>query len=178
MRRSDTWIAVVWMCVIGAAWHFLFEWTGRTLVVAPFAPVNESVWEHAKIAFWPAVVFLAFDPRRRMGWGAAWFATMLAALAGPLIMLGGFYAYTAVTPHGLWQDILLFVLSVSLAQWFASWAMSRARVTAVSLASVTALWLAYLVTQTAWTFAPPHAPPFRDARNGAYGVPLETRTAP
>ena len=39
---------------LGCAWHFLYDWYPHFLV-GLFAPVNESVWEHLKLLFWPVI---------------------------------------------------------------------------------------------------------------------------
>ncbi|MFW9925127.1 MAG: DUF6512 family protein, partial [Candidatus Thorarchaeota archaeon] len=39
---------------LGALWHFMFEWFGGWPPIGWFLPVNESVWEHIKLMFWPA----------------------------------------------------------------------------------------------------------------------------
>lgn len=40
----------------GVLLHFCFDWSGRRRLLAVFAPVNESVWEHLKMAYWPLLV--------------------------------------------------------------------------------------------------------------------------
>ena len=53
-RGTSVWevSGVLFILAIGSALHFVFEWTGEFTLVAPFVPVNESVWEHLKMAFW------------------------------------------------------------------------------------------------------------------------------
>ena len=42
---------------LGAAAHFFYEWSGNNFFVGMFSPVNESVWEHMKLAFFPMLLF-------------------------------------------------------------------------------------------------------------------------
>ena len=44
-------LILIW--ISGVILHFLYDLTGRSWLVGLFAPVNESVWEHYKLAFWP-----------------------------------------------------------------------------------------------------------------------------
>ena len=37
--------------------HFIYEWSGNQMVVGIFAPVNESVWEHLKLTYWPMLIW-------------------------------------------------------------------------------------------------------------------------
>ena len=43
-------IAIIFISVIGTLLHFMYEWSGHNKVVSLFAAVNESTWEHIKIA--------------------------------------------------------------------------------------------------------------------------------
>ena len=43
--------------VIGTLLHFLYQWTGENCVIAAFSAVNESVWEHLKMLFFPMLLF-------------------------------------------------------------------------------------------------------------------------
>ena len=57
MPRIDrrTWIAFVIAALAGSGLHFLY-----TLLPCPvtalIAPVNESLWEHLKLLFWPGLI--------------------------------------------------------------------------------------------------------------------------
>lgn len=37
--------------------HFVYDWSGEATIVGLFTPVNESVWEHLKLLFWPLFVW-------------------------------------------------------------------------------------------------------------------------
>ena len=41
----------------GTILHFLYDWTGGSILAAPFSGVNESTWEHMKLLFWPLFLF-------------------------------------------------------------------------------------------------------------------------
>ncbi|MEM4188473.1 MAG: DUF6512 family protein, partial [Candidatus Hadarchaeum sp.] len=43
----------------GSFLHFAFELSGNFRPLALIAAVNESTWEHLKLAFWPAFIFYA-----------------------------------------------------------------------------------------------------------------------
>ena len=46
--------------ILGTLLHFTFEWSGFQEIVGVFSAVNESVWEHLKIAFIPSILFMIF----------------------------------------------------------------------------------------------------------------------
>ncbi|MBE7055804.1 MAG: hypothetical protein E7392_06810, partial [Ruminococcaceae bacterium] len=43
--------------IAGVILHFLFDWTGGSVLVAPFSAVNESIFEHMKLLFFPMLLF-------------------------------------------------------------------------------------------------------------------------
>ena len=47
--------------LVGTVLHFLYDWLGESVLVAPFSGVNESTWEHMKLLFWPMLIFALFQ---------------------------------------------------------------------------------------------------------------------
>ncbi len=111
MRRK--WGLVFTLAVLGgAALHFLYDVWPNPLT-AVLAPVNESVWEHLKLLYWPflAAAFVlargADDARGR------WCGLLVGLLAAPLLLLGAYYPLRyGFGVHGLWLDLLLYVLAM------------------------------------------------------------------
>ena len=58
-QRSILWQAAGFAAVTlgGTILHFLYGWTGGSVLIAPFSGVNESTWEHMKLLFWPLFLF-------------------------------------------------------------------------------------------------------------------------
>ena len=50
-------------CVIGIGtlFHFLFELLGQNAFVGLFTPVNESVWEHLKLIYFPFIISMTVE---------------------------------------------------------------------------------------------------------------------
>jgi hypothetical protein len=78
--------------------HFAFGWSGRWLPLALVAPVNESVWEHLKMAYWPLceltlveLIVLDAAPPGLPGGAALAFCAMAAVMLG----LNGQYGISA-----------------------------------------------------------------------------------
>ncbi len=156
----------------GSALHFAFEWCGRLAVVAPFVPVNESVWEHLKLAYWPALLYAAVEyvAFRRDAAGLV-LAKSAGILLMPVLIVVLFYAYTALLGHHLLVlDILLFLVAVAAGQLLSGMlpnaAQGRAWASWAALLAVALLGVAFAV----FTFAPPRLPVFRDPVSGGYGL--------
>ena len=158
--------------ILGAVLHFTFEWSGNWGPVGVIAAVNESVWEHFKIAFWPALFYAIFEYQffRRFTNNF-----MIAKATGiyvmPIAIAILFYSYTAaIGQEILIVDILIFVIAVTLGQLTSYKMLTIGRLPQcldkVGLVLVIVLAIAFGV----FTFYPPHLPIFRDAVTGAYGI--------
>lgn len=120
MRKTIAFEAagVVVITLLGSALHFAYAWSGQTGWVAIFAAINESVWEHLKLAFWPAVLWSllgALAIRRDVR--NFWVGRTVAVTLPPLLIAVGYYGYTALLGrHLLAADLALFALAIFAGQ--------------------------------------------------------------
>ena len=49
-------ISTFFIILLGVLFHFIFELTDNNVIVGLFAPVNESIWEHLKLIFFPMII--------------------------------------------------------------------------------------------------------------------------
>ena len=54
-------VETVLIILLGVILHFLYDWAGKNKFVATFSAVNESTWEHLKLAFFPVLLFGVID---------------------------------------------------------------------------------------------------------------------
>ncbi|MBR3840079.1 MAG: hypothetical protein IKM20_02970 [Erysipelotrichales bacterium] len=47
--------------VLGIAFHSLYELTSESIIVGLICPINESIWEHLKLLFYPYLIYLIFE---------------------------------------------------------------------------------------------------------------------
>jgi len=162
---------IVFVVVLGTLLHFAFEWSGRWIPIAPIAAVNESVWEHLKLGFWPALVWPVLE-YSRFGKSANNF--LLAKTVGiyliPITIVVLYYAYTAILGHGLLPvDITIFVVAVIVGQ-LVSYRLLAASPVSERLNRFAPIALAILgILFVLFTFCPPQFPLFRDSVTCFYG---------
>jgi len=167
-------VGMAFIIVLGSVLHFTFEWSGNQPVVGVFSAVNESVWEHLKLAYWPALLFLLVEymPLKKAA-GANFFpAKTVGVYLMVLIIPAVFYSYTAFTGESILAvDIGSFVVAVVVGQLASFKLLISRRLSEkfawVSLVALVALGIAFAV----FTFAPPHLGVFRDPVAGGYGIP-------
>ena len=136
------------------------------------AAVNESIWEHLKLGFWPALLYAALE-YGRFGKSANNF--LFAKTAGiyliPVTIVVLYYAYTAILGHGLLPvDIAIFVVAVIVGQ-VVSYRLLTAPPLPAMLNRFSPVALAVLaILFVLFTFYPPEFPLFRDSVTGGYGI--------
>jgi len=158
--------------VVGTVLHFAFEWSGLWTPMAPIAAVNESVWEHLKLGFWPALVYAGLE-YSRFGKSAKNFslAKTLGIYLIPISIVVLFYLYTAILGHDLLMaDILIFVVAVMVGQLVSYKLLIGSplpeRANRFAPIALTVLGILFVL----FTFYPPHLPLFRDPISGGYGI--------
>lgn len=88
----------VFIMIAGTLLHFAYEWSGMNSIVAMFAAVNESVWEHLKLFFVPAFLFTAcaYCGKAEYWTDYLWCQTK-SILAGLLFLIVFYFTYTGIT---------------------------------------------------------------------------------
>ncbi len=156
--------------LLGTVLHFLYDWTGSA-VVALFSAVNESTWEHMKLAFFPMFVFAIVQwfiaGRQFPGY---WCIKMRSIVAGLVLIPVLFYTLGGVfgaTPG--WVNIAIFFAAVAIAYlWEARQFKKGATCTCNKWAFALLCLIAVLFF--VFTFATPRIALFEDPISGTYGI--------
>ncbi len=163
---------IIFVFLIGALLHFVFEWSGNSGIVGAFASVNESVWEHFKQGFWPMCLYAAIEYMFLRKYGGNFLAAKAVAVyAIPIITGLIFYIYTAFTgTEILIVDIITFLVAVIIGQVisYKIWTSAALPRYADYMALAFIILLACILIIV--TFYPPHLPIFMD-HTGFYGIP-------
>ena len=172
-QRSILWQAAGFALVTfgGTILHFLYDWTGGSILVSPFSGVNESTWEHMKLLFWPlffyAVVQRLFFKDQENFWCVKLAEILLGLILPPVL----FYTYNGVfgkSPD--WINIAIFYISAALVFLFEWWAFKRdllqCRYPRLAFAVICLIGVLFVV----FTFVPPQIPLFRDPISGNFGI--------
>lgn len=109
--------------LLGTAAHFFYDWLPFPLV-GLFAPINESVWEHLKLLFWPTILSGFWLAGKTADKHRLWSALLASSCVMPLLLLGTYY--TLYCGFGVDSDIvniLLYYLTMAVgfflaARWF------------------------------------------------------------
>lgn len=152
--------AFLFLAITGTFSHFLYEWTKNALI-AFFCPVNESVWEHQKLLFFPFLLWSLWDcARRRQAFRVYFFCRFLGVVCGMLSVIVLFYTYTGITGTDFFvADILIFLIGIlatlHMTRWFSQCVSEIPAAGTIYLA-----WLALALCFMAFTCFPPDLPLF------------------
>lgn len=165
--------AIIPLVLVGSLLHFAYDWSGHNKVVAVFAAVNESYWEHIKIAFWPVLLWLV-GLFALGGWQILGFIpAMTAALYSvPVSMVAMVFGYKSITGKNLlWLDIAVFAITVGLALMIFALVATELAASIRSIGISVLLLLPLGVAFIRYTYAPPNEPDlFVDPLNQRYGL--------
>ena len=156
--------------VLGTLLHFLFDWTGGSVIAALFSAVNESIWEHMKLLFYPMLLFAGIEYRF---WGkknpSFWCVKLVGILTGLALIPVLYYAYTGILGVSAdWFNVVIFFIAAGVTYLLETKLFERGFRCRFSGAAFICLLLV-AVTFTVLTFLPPRIPLFQDPITGTYG---------
>ena len=161
----------VFTAVVGTLLHFLFNWTGGNGIAALFSAVNESIWEHLKLLFYPMVVVALIE---YFFWGkdteSFWCIKLIGILIGLLLIPVAYYTYTGILGvNADWFNITIFFLTTAALFWAETKLFQRGFSCPMDPKLAIVLICLIGVAFTVFTFLPPHIPFFEDPQTGTYG---------
>ena len=162
----------IFVGIFGTLNHFLFDFFNSNAFVGLFCPVNESVWEHLKLLYFPYLIwcgieyFLLKCPHN-------FFSSKLAgAVSGMAFIVIFFYTYGGVTgKESTFADILSFFIGAAIS-FTVSYEMIRNRKKSTRPNENFSISMLILIAALffIFTFTPPLIPLFEDPQTFTYGI--------
>ena len=164
-------VGFLFVLIAGTLFHFLYDWTQST-VVALFCAVNESIWEHMKLLFFPLLIFALVQSRYfAKEYKNFWCAKLVGALIGIIVIPVIYYTYTgSLGVSADWFNITIFFSAAAVAFIIESRIMKNNNKCFLSPTTSIALLCVIAVLFIIFTFAPPQIPLFKDPITKLYGV--------
>lgn len=164
-------LGIIFIFLIGALFHFVFELSGKNIVIGLFGAVNESVWEHIKIGFWPAFIWAVIE---FFIWGRKVKNFLLAKgvsfIVIGVLITGIYYFIKYLGIESLAIDISNFFISIAIAQ-IISYSLLLVKKHHVALSIIGAILILLSVAAfSLLSYFPPQCPIFRDPISGGYGI--------
>jgi hypothetical protein len=173
MRQVGIWklMGFASTALFGTLLHFLYEWLGKTVWIAPFSGVNESTWEHMKLLFWPMLIFAitecVFASWQKGLPGIKLYGMLIGICLIPII----FYLYNGIIGKSPdWFNIAIFFIAAAAAYIYELYAELSFAVPRISTRSAVLIFCTVALLFVLFTFITPHLEIFKDPTNGSYGI--------
>lgn len=117
--KRYTIIGIIFVLITGTLAHFLYDWSDENQIVGLFTPINESIWEHMKLLFFPCIIYspvLIFKFKKKEPSLTA--ALCVGIITGTLLIPLLYYSYSYILGKDIFiLDISIFILSSVTAFW-------------------------------------------------------------
>ena len=145
----------LFVTILGSLLHFAYEWSGNNFIVGLFSPINESVWEHLKLLFFPMLFLTLWDYFVRENKNTDFLSSRaLGILAGMGFIITAYYTITGVIGKNIdWLNIVIFLLGV-LVSFLVERTLSQRNSHIRSTAAI-AILITFIVLFAIFTVAPP-----------------------
>lgn len=159
--------------ILGTLLHFIYEWSGNNVIIASFSAVNESVWEHLKLVFYPMLILglieYYFVKNIANNYIEAKAIGIFTAISFIVI---SFFTYTGIIGTNFFIiDILIFIISIILGEWTSYKLMKRKNESTIQTKILAGGILIFLLSCfIIFTYVTPQVNLFRDFTNGTYGI--------
>ena len=95
--------------ILGSLSHFIYKWTGEISLFGLFFPVNESIYEHTKLAIVPLLIFYIFGLRNKPNVTKWIFCFLISLFTTILLIPMLYYFYTgAFGVESVIVDIIIY----------------------------------------------------------------------
>lgn len=162
----------VFVSIAGTLLHFAFDWSGQRAFAGLFSAVNESIWEHMKLIFYPMALFALVAYRF---WGKEhprfWCTKFTGILTALLLIPMLYYTYTGILGVSIdWLNITIFFLAAGAAFWLETHIFLQNHPCRLPARTAMLLMILMAITFTVFTFRPPEIPFFLDPVTKTYGL--------
>jgi len=164
--------------VIGSLLHFTYDWSGKNKFVAIFSAVNESTWEHIKLALSGSfccmlvdIWFLGANPNY-------WIARSVAFVVPIIIIPVIFYTYTTWTKKPVLPvDISSFIIAAFISSLVFAGILELRPIGEMGGVVSMIISIIVLAAYLLLTKFPLHMFLFRDPITGQYGYDGHSRNS-
>ena len=168
--RNHQIFSVVLAFVLGTLLHFTYKLSGENKIVAIFSSINESVWEHLKLLYFPmllsTIIGLFYFGKNIPNFLCSKAIGIIVSLVFTVVF---FFTYTGILGrHIAAIDIASFFVAVVLGE-FVSYLLIINKFRCNNIVAVIVL-IALFIAFITFTFFTPNIGIFKDPITGNYGI--------
>lgn len=160
----------IFIIVTGSLAHFIYEWSGYNSFVGLFVAVNESTWEHIKMAIFGSLLLFIIQYQFFKKENNFYVGSFLSIFSIILLIPIFYYGYQLFIKTSVVIDIFIFIFSIIIGQYTFYKIMkmkdfSKKYIT-VSIIGILFIVVSYL----SFSYFPPHNFLFLDPKTKSYGI--------
>lgn len=165
-------IGFVFTGICGVLLHFLYELTGKNTIVALFSAVNESIWEHMKLLFFPMFIFALIEYFLfGKDYKNFWCVKLIGILIGLLLIPVIYYTYTGTLGVNVdWFNIVIFFIAAGVSYFIENLLFKQTFLPCKSPCIAFIILCLIGLTFMVFTFVQPKIPLFQDPVTLTYGI--------
>ena len=162
----------IFTAILGEILHFLYDWTGQSVIIGTFSAVNESIFEHMKLLFFPMFLFSLIE-NRFVGkdYENFWCAKLFGIALGVLLIPVLYYTIRGVfgeIPD--WVNIAIFFIADLVSYVTETRLLAQNRKLCESSKTAFLVLILIALVFVLLTFSPPQIPLFEDPITKRYGI--------
>ena len=171
---KNIFVSTILLFLLGALFHFAYNFTNKNFIVGLITPVNESVFEHLKLAFYPILIWwLLFYFFKKIKYSldkSLWLMGCLISLSLAIITIISIHY---IVKYGIGKelvfiDIISLYLALLIGQFtgYHVYNYSKNYNLLLSIILITILTILFITL----TISPPKWPIFKDETTQTYGI--------
>ena len=161
--------SVIFICILGPLLHFTYNFFYGNMFIASFSAINESVWEHLKLLFFPmfltTIIGYFYISKNNHNFLCSKTISILFSILFVIIF---FYSYTSIIKTNIIIDISSFFVAVILGEYLAYKLITSNFICNNIIAIVILIIL--LICFIFFTYFTPNLEIFRDPVSNQYGI--------
>lgn len=167
---KDSFIPIVITILLGTLWHFIFDLLGRNIIIAAICPVNESIWEHLKLLFYPVLILYIGECIIKSVKSSFLVARTIGLITGMLLIIIMYYTYSGIIgKNNTVVDIIIYIISIFITYGISGMLMDKKFCSSSNYKFLCVILLIILITVfTLFSYNPPKINLFRDQMANSY----------
>lgn len=169
-------LSIPFIFLTGALFHFVFEFTGKNIIIAPFFPVNESIYEHLKLTFypiflWQLIGYLFLKNKVKLIFENWIISNAISIITSTFFTVFLYYSFSgAFNIHSTIADVSFYFISIVFGQLLGLHLYNKCEHNRALLLLSIAIILFMFISFIIFTFFPLKFPLFIDSSTGLYGI--------
>ena len=157
--------------ITGVILHFLFDWANQSIILSPFSAINESIWEHMKLLFFPMFVFSIIESVFiGKDYKSFWCVKVIGIVFGMALIPVLYYSINGIVGHTPdFVNIAIFYVAAAISYILETSLLKKDSIDCRSPKKAIVILVLISVIFAILTFIPPRIPLFQDPITKTYG---------